>query len=118
MAAEVTTARDLTTIQLIADTLPTATTYCTDPAAVYAEVLWPANGSHCISIRKEETQRIESLNANFRTYLGRLARASRCFSRALHALRAAVRLFVAAYNERQRYLNQYPIYKDALPLLF
>lgn len=113
-----TTTRDLATIQPIADTLSAASTYCTDPAAVYAEVIWPNEGQHRISIKKEETQRIESLNANFRTYLGRLARASRCFSRVLHALRAAVRLFVAASNERQRYLIRHPIYKGVLPLLF
>ena len=109
--------RDLATIQALADTLPPASIYCTDAASVYAEVIWPNDGQHRISIGKEATQRIESLNANFRTYLGRLARASRCFSRALDALRAAVRLFVAAHNARQRVLNEHPIYKDALPLL-
>ena len=116
MAATVSTSRDLATIQPIVDTLPVARMYCTDPAAVYAEVIWPHDGSQRISVQKEQTQRIESLNADLRTYLGRLARLSRCFSRALYALADAVRLFVVAYNARQRLLNQYPTYKDVLPL--
>jgi IS1 family transposase len=98
--------------------LPEAPVYCTDPYAVYPEIIWPHDGSHLVASQKEQTHTIESLNANLRTYLGRLARASRCFSRSLAALRQAVRLFVYHYNLRQRFIRQHPIYKHALPLCF
>jgi len=100
------------------DTLPAAARYCSDGAAVYQEVLWPAGGTHVISIQKEETHTIESLNANLRTYLGRLKRRSRCFSRSLEALRAALRLFVWHHNRRQQVYNAHPGYRHALTLVF
>ncbi len=72
-------------IQEFADRLPLAQRYCSDQLAVYQELLWPKGsgylGEHVISLRKEETYTIESLNADLRTYLGRLKRISRCFSR-------------------------------------
>lgn len=91
--------------------------------AVYDEVLWPATpagtaSSHVISLAKEETHTIEGINADLRTYLGRLKRRSRCFSRRLEALRRAVRLFVWHYNRRQRILNHQPKLKSHLCLLF
>lgn len=84
VAAEVTTARDLATLQPIADTLPPASTSCTAAASVDAEVMGPNAGQQRVWLEQEATQRIERLNANFRTSVGRLARASRCCSRALH----------------------------------
>jgi hypothetical protein len=71
-----------------------------------------------LSVGKEDTYMVESLNANLRTYLARLARASRCFSRSLEALRRAVRLFVYHYNQRQRLYLAHPAYRGRLPLLF
>jgi insertion element IS1 protein InsB len=105
-------------MQDFVDGLPRAARYCSDQAAVYQEVLWPAGSEHVISRGKEETHTIESLNANLRTYLGRLKRRSRCFSRSLEALRAAVRLFVWHHNRRQRVYNAHPQYRRALPLVF
>ncbi len=105
-------------MQAFADQLPAAKRYCTDPFATYREVIWPADGSHVLSIQKEETPTIESLNATFRTYLARLARLSRCFSRSVAAFRQTLRLFVYHYNRRQRYINDHPSYHGRLPLLF
>ncbi len=110
--------RDYVPMQAFADRLPSATRFCTDPFSTSAEVIWPGGGRPIISRQKEATYTIESLNANLRTYLGRLARKSRCFSRSRAALQQALRLLVYQYNRRQRYINDHPTYKNRLPLMF
>jgi len=109
-------------MQAYADELPFADRYCTDELTVYGELLWPPNpfggNSHVVSHGKEETYTIEGVNADLRTYLGRLMRRSRCFSRCIQALRRSVRLFVWHYNRRQRVYNSNPILKGNLCLLF
>lgn len=109
--------RSLPTLQALTDTLPLAHRYTSDGHAVYAELVWPQGSQHVVSLGKEETHTIESLNANLRTYLGRLARRSRCFSRSLEALRQALRLFVYYYNHRQRLYLAHPTLRGRLPLL-
>ncbi len=104
--------------QFFADTLPVAQRYCTDGGAVYPVVAWPEDGTHVLSVNKDETDTIEGINADLRTYLGRLKRRSRCFSRSAAKLEEAVRLFVWHYNRRRRLINAHPAYRDALPLLF
>lgn len=69
--------RGLDTLQATVDTLPAVQRYASDGPAAYAEVVWPEGSQHGISLGKEETYTIESLNANLRTYLKRLARRSR-----------------------------------------
>jgi IS1 family transposase len=110
--------RSIKPMQALVDSLPDAQRYCTDAFNVYDEMIWPEQSTHITSIGKEETHTIESVNANLRTYLGRLARRSRCFTRSLEALRCAVRLFVFHYNRRQRFRLARPWYRNALPLLF
>lgn len=115
-------------MQAVADTLPPANCYCTDDLAVYSELVWPdcpdyewgdeGSSEHIVSYGKEETHTIESMNANLRHYLGRLKRRSRCFSRCIHALRRAVRLFVWHYNRRQRAIASNPRLKGNLSLCF
>jgi len=114
----VTWAFDVPGMQRLADTLPEASRYCTDGAEVYPEIIWPDAAWHHVSIAKEETYTIEGINADLRTYLGRLKRRSRCFSRRIEKLREAVRLFVWHYNRRRRVINVAPGYRDSLPLLF
>ncbi len=114
---------DLAAMQPFADTLPAVGRYCTDGAAVYGEVIWPEGAWHVISVAKEETYTIEGINAgcplgSMRTYLGRLKRRSRCFSRSAAKLAEAVRLFVWHYNRRRRLINANPAYRNSLPLLF
>lgn len=104
--------------QFFADSLPMAARYCTDGGAVYPVVAWPGEGAHVLSVHKDETYTIEGINADLRTYLGRLKRRSRCFSRGEARLAEAVRLFVWHYNRRRRAINANPAYRDALPLLF
>lgn len=106
------------TLQTLAETLPPAPRYTSDGYVAYTDLRWPAGGEHVVSIRKEETHTIERLNANLRTYLKRLARRSRCFSRSLEALRRAVHLFVHFYNLRQRLYLAHPVLKGHLPLLY
>jgi IS1 family transposase len=110
-------------MQSHADLLPFANRYCSDELDVYGELLWPpnpqgGNSSYVISHGKDETYTIEGVNADLRTYLGRLKRRSRCFSRCIHALRRAIRLFVWYYNKRQRAYLANPRLKGNLCLLF
>jgi insertion element IS1 protein InsB len=104
--------------QLFADALPVAARYCTDGGSVYPVVAWPGAGAHVVSVNKDETYTIEGINADLRTYLGRLKRRSRCFSRSIEKLEEAMRLFVWHYNRRRRVINLNPAYRDTLPLLF
>jgi IS1 family transposase len=110
--------RRLETLQTLADTLPPAEHYASDGLVAYAEVIWPQAGMHLLSVGKADTHTVESLNANLRAYLARLARSSRCFSRSLEALQRAVRLFAYHYNQRQRLYLAHPAYHGRLPLLF
>jgi hypothetical protein len=59
---------------------------------------------------KPETFRVEGDTVELRHYLARLARRSRCFSRCVHTVRRASKLFVFAWNRRQRYHQRYPKY--------
>ena len=123
VGAEVMEERSWERMQSYADELPFAERYCTDELAVYAELLWPpspqgTNSNYVISQGKDETYTIEGVNADLRTYLGRLKRKSRCFSRCIHALRRALRLFVWYYNKRQRTYIANPILKGNLCLLY
>jgi hypothetical protein len=72
---------------------------------------------HLVSLGKEEPYTIESVNANLRTSLKRLARRSRCFSRPLEALRRALRLFAYYDNHRQRLYLAHPTLRGRLTLL-
>jgi insertion element IS1 protein InsB len=110
-------------MQQYADELPFANRYCSDELTVYSELLWPPNprgdnSSYVVSYGKEETYTIEGVNADLRTYLGRLKRRSRCFSRCIQALMRAVRLFVWYYNRRQRTYLANPILKGNLCLYY
>lgn len=84
---------------------------------MYGEVIWPEDAWHVVSIAKEETYTIEGINADIRTYLGRLKRRSRCFSRSVEKLAEAVRLSVWHDNRRQRVINSNPRLRHTPPLL-
>ena len=57
---------------------------------------------------KSQTYSVEGDNAEFRHYLARLGRRSRCFSKRIEALRRAVELFVWCWNWRQTRKRQHP----------
>jgi IS1 family transposase len=105
-------------MQQFVDRLPAAARYCSDGYDLYQELVWPPCSTHVISQGKEETYTIEGLNADLRTYLGRLKRRSRCFSRCWQALTRAVRMFVWHYNRRRRLILQQPKYRNGLPLCY
>ena len=65
------------------------------------------SGAHQAVSGKSQTDAVEGDNGELRHYL---ARAWRCFSRSIDALRAAVRLFVYAWNARQLYKSAHPRY--------
>lgn len=115
--AQVSQDRSLTTLQAVVDSLPPARRYTSDGHATYAELVWTEGAEHGVSVGMEETSTIESFHAHLRTYLKRLARRSRCFSRSLEALRRAVRLFVYDYNHRQRLYPAHPSLRGCSPLL-
>ena len=59
---------------------------------------------------KSQTYSVEADSAEWRHYLARLARKSRCFSRCIQALRRALKLFVYAWNQRPIYKRLFPTY--------
>jgi len=105
-------------LQILIDELPLAECYCTDGFTNYGELVWPLESRHVVSVLKEETYTIEGINADLRTYLKRLARRCRCFSRCLEALKRALRLFVWHYNRRQHLINKNYNFKSKLCLVF
>jgi len=87
--------------------------YYSDAYEAYQTVLyWPA--IHYPMLDKSQTYSVEGANADLRHYLARLRRKSRCFSRCEEALRNAIKLFVFAYNQRQLYKQQFPLYTPPL----
>ena len=109
----VATDRDQATIQTLVDAAPHATQYYSDAWTGYENVVY-SPGQHTSLPNKTQTYRVEAGNAELRHYLARLGRRSRCFSRSLAALRAALSLFVFAWNRRQLAKQQYPQYHYAL----
>jgi len=68
-------------------------------------------GVYEVSRGKTDTYSVEANNAELRRYLARLGRRSRCFSRRLEALKAALKLFMYCFNRRQLYKQAFPNYR-------
>lgn len=100
-------------IQDMVDEAPKAKRYYSDGWDAYA-ALWYHGAYYQVSQGKSNTYSVEAGNAEFRHYLARLARSSRCFSRCPYALACAVRLFVFCFNARQLYKQQFPAYSAHL----
>lgn len=101
--------RELSRHQAIINRSPTAKQYYSDDATTYTNlVFYP--GKHQAFPDKRETYSVEGNNAELRHYLARLVRRSRCFTRSIPALRAAVKLFVFAWNRRQLFKRAHPTY--------
>ncbi len=96
-------------LQAMVDEAPQAKFYYSDLFATYRTLVYTP-GRYTPMPDKSETYRVEGDNAELRHYLARLARRSRCFSRCIHALRRAVKLFVYLWNCRQLYRLRYPHY--------
>ena len=104
--------RSETALQQLLDAAPYATAYYTDGFTLYQAGIYA--GAHHAMTDKSQTYSVEADNAELRHYLARLARRSRCFSRSIHALRNAVKLFVFAWNRRQLVKRQFPAYPTEL----
>jgi len=106
-------------LQELADDAPQAHWYYSDALPAYQDLAFDW-GIHFPMTDKSQTYSVEADNAELRHYLARLARKSRCFSRSIHALRAAVLLFVFCWNSRQLYkqTSHYPSHLfDFVPAL-
>jgi insertion element IS1 protein InsB len=96
------------------DTPPHARFYFSDQFAGYRQVIYFGSQTHFSMPNKSQTYSVEGVNADLRHYVARLRRRSRCFSRSLSALTAAVKLFVFAHNRRQMYHWRFPAYPSQL----
>jgi insertion element IS1 protein InsB len=101
--------RGQTRLQRMIDEAPSAAFYFSDLFATYRTLIFTP-GRYTAMPDKSETYRVEGDNAELRHYLARLARRSRCFSRCIQALRRAIKLFVYAWNRRQRHRQRFPKY--------
>ena len=96
-------------LQHMVDDAPKAAFYFSDLFSTYRMLIFTP-GRYTPMPDKSETYRVEGDNAELRHYLARLARRSRCFSRCIHALRRAIKLFVYAWNRRQLHRQRFPQY--------
>ena len=96
-------------LQRLVDAAPQAAFYFSDLFALYRRLVY-APGLYTPMPDKSQTFRVEGDNAELRHYLARLHRQSRCFSRCIHALRRAIKLFVFAWNRRQLHHQRFPNY--------
>jgi hypothetical protein len=95
------------------DDVPQADWSFSDLLPAYEGLLYYP-GLHLSLPDKSQTYSVEGDNAELRHYLARLARKSRCFSRCIKALRAALRLFAYCWNRRQLYRKRFPTYSAHL----
>ena len=91
------------TFQTVIDQAPAARVYFSDAFGIYQVLQYPAGSIHIPMLDRSQTYTVEGVNADLRTYLGRLKRGSRCFTRSLAGLRRAMKLFVHYYNLCQVY---------------
>lgn len=96
-------------LQALVDEAPQAMIYFSDSFPTYDALIYKP-GVHLSLLDKSQTYSVEGENPDLRHYLARLGRRSRCFSRRLDALARAVKLFVYAWNRRQRYRLRFPNY--------
>jgi IS1 family transposase len=96
-------------LQAMLDRSPQAQQYYSDAFSTYQSLIY-SPAQHQALPNKSQTYSVEADNAELRHYLARLVRKSRCFSRCIHALWRAVKLFVFAWNRRQLFKCRFPKY--------
>jgi len=96
-------------MQAMLDSSPQARYYYSDAFSTYDTLVYYP-GKHQSLSNKRQTYSVEADNAELRHYLARLARKSRCFSRCIHALWRAVKLFIFAWNRCQLQKRAFPNY--------
>ena len=100
-------------MQALLDRSPQALYYYSDQFSTYDTLIYYP-GKHQSLPNQSQTYSVEADNAELRHYLARLIRKSRCFSRSIHALWTAVKLFVFAWNRRQLRKRAFPNYPVAV----
>lgn len=100
---------ELDTLQAVVDQAPQARAYYSDGLATYRDLVY-GDAVYTAMSNKSQTYTVEGGNADLRHYLARLGRKSRCFSRCIHALHRAIKLFVWCYNQHQLRQQRYPNY--------
>jgi IS1 family transposase len=94
-------------MQACLDQGPRAKQYYSDMFYYYSLLdYYPAN--HRSLNNQSQTYSVESVNADLRHYLRRLARRSRCFSRSFKAFRNTLTIFVYCHNQRQLAKQKFP----------
>ena len=101
--------RSTDALQAMLDRSPQARQYYSDAFSTYGTLIYTP-GTYQACADKSQTYSVEADNAELRHYLARLACKSRCFSRCIHALWRAVKLFVFACNRRQMQKRLFPQY--------
>ncbi len=109
MGYDIASDRDPIRLQALLDRAPQAAQYYSDQLGAYTNLVYYP-GKHQALPNKSQTYAVEADNAELRHYLARLGRRSRCFTRAIQALRDAVKLFVYAWNRRQLFRRAHPSY--------
>ena len=94
-------------MQACLDQGPRAKKYYSDKFYYYS-LLDYSPAKHQSYSDKSQTFSVESVNADFRHYLRRFARRSKCFSRSLRALRLTISFFVYCHNRRQLAKYHFP----------
>ena len=94
-------------MQACLDQGPRAQRYYSDMFHYYS-LLDYTPATHRSHNDKSQTYSVESVNADFRHYLRRFARRSKCFSRSLRALRLTITFFVYCHNRRQLAKRLFP----------
>ena len=94
-------------MQACLDQGPRAKQYYSDMFYYYSLLdYYPAK--HRSLNNKSQTYSVESVNADLRHYLRRLARRSKCFSRSFKAFRNTLTIFVYCHNQRQLAKQKFP----------
>lgn len=101
--------REPSRLQALVDHAPQAGQYYSDELGAYTNLVYYP-GKHQALPNKSQTYSVEADNAELRHYLARLVRRSRCFTRSIHALRDAVKIFIYAWNRRQLARRAHPKY--------
>ncbi|MFN8381835.1 MAG: IS1 transposase [Anaerolineales bacterium] len=93
-------------LQVCLERAPQAKPYYSDAFPLYDTLYYGA--PYEMRTDKQETYSVETVNADLRHYLKRLARKSRCFTRRLQSLAKNLQLFIYCYNDRQLAKRRFP----------
>ena len=97
-------------LQNLVDNSPRAKQYHSDGYISYREIIYWGKFHHHFD--KSETYTVEGVNADLRQYIPFLKRRSRCFLRSLETAKAALKIFMSAFNRFAQAKLVFPKYKN------